>query len=144
MNILFFLKPKHEVAVVYDDYTLRQVLETMEYHRYATIPVLHRDGRFVGCLSEGDLLWHIKEMNNLNLREAEKIPISQVRRNRDYESVRVTEKIENLINKATSQNFVPVVDDQDYFIGIVTRSDIISYCYEQLKACGLEGRTSHD
>lgn len=144
MNILFFLKPKIEVAVVYDDYTLRQVLETMEYHRYATIPILSRDGRFTGCVTEGDLLWHIKGMNNLNLREAEKVPISSVSRTRDYQSVRVTEDIENLIDKATTQNFVPVVDDQDNFIGIVTRSDIISYCYDRLKTCGLERGAFHD
>ena len=38
MNILFFLHPKQEVAYVYDDCTLRQVLETMEHHKYASIP----------------------------------------------------------------------------------------------------------
>ena len=39
MNILFFLKPKSEVAFIYDYSTLRQVLETMEFHKYASIPV---------------------------------------------------------------------------------------------------------
>lgn len=42
MNILFFLHPKQEVAYVYDDCTLRQVLETMEHHKYASIPMLNR------------------------------------------------------------------------------------------------------
>lgn len=48
MNILFFLHPKQEVAYVYDDCTLRQVLETMEHHKYASIPMLNRQGEYVG------------------------------------------------------------------------------------------------
>ena len=59
MNILFFLHPKQEVAYVYDDCTLRQVLETMEHHKYASIPMLNRQGEYVGTITEGDLLWGV-------------------------------------------------------------------------------------
>ena len=40
MNILFFLTPKKDVAYVFDDDTLRQVIEKMEYHKYSCIPML--------------------------------------------------------------------------------------------------------
>ena len=73
MNILFFLKPKSETAYVYDYGTLRQVLETMEYHKYASIPMLNKEGEYVGTITEGDLLWGIKRYTNLNLKEAENI-----------------------------------------------------------------------
>ncbi len=73
MNILFFLKPKNEVAYIYNDSTLRQVLETMEYHKYASIPMLNREGEFVGTVTEGDLLWGIKSYNNLDIKSAEHI-----------------------------------------------------------------------
>ena len=33
-----------------------------------------------------------------------------------------------------NQNFVPVIDDRDMFIGIVTRSDILKYCDEKIKS----------
>jgi predicted transcriptional regulator len=39
--------------------------------------------------------------------------------------------MEGLIDKALMQNFVPVVDDQKNFIGIITRKDIIRYFYEK-------------
>lgn len=52
MNILFFLKPKSEVAYVHDYGTLRQVLETMEYHKYASIPMLNKSGEYVGTITE--------------------------------------------------------------------------------------------
>ena len=39
MNILFFLTPKCEVAYIYEDETLRQALEKMEYHKYLRYPL---------------------------------------------------------------------------------------------------------
>ena len=55
MNILFFLKPKAEVAFVYDYHTLRQAMEIMEYHKYSSIPMINREGKYVGTITEGDL-----------------------------------------------------------------------------------------
>ena len=133
MNILFFLKPKSEVAYVYDYGTLRQVLETMEYHKYASIPMLNKKGEYVGTITEGDLLWGIKRYTNLNLKEAENIFIEDFPRKADYEAVSVDSDMEDLIQKSMNQNYVPVVDDQKKFIGIVTRKSIIVYCYEKLK-----------
>ena len=71
MNILFFLKPKAEVAFVYDYHTLRQAMEIMEYHKYSSIPMINREGKYVGTITEGDLLWGLKKLNILNLKEAE-------------------------------------------------------------------------
>ena len=87
MNILFFLKPKSEVAFIYDYCTLRQVLETMEYHKYASIPMLNREGEYVGTITEGDLLWGIKSYQNMDLKRAENIFIQDFPRKADYEAV---------------------------------------------------------
>ena len=133
MNILFFLKPKSEVAYIYDYSTLRQVLETMAYHKYASIPMLNRKGEYTGTITEGDLLWGIKKYTNLNLKESENIFIQDFPRKADYEAVCADSDMEDLLQKAMNQNFVPVVDDQKKFIGIITRKSIIEYCYEKLK-----------
>lgn len=135
MNILFFLHPKQEVAYVYDDCTLRQVLETMERHKYASIPMLNRQGEYVGTITEGDLLWGMKKYTNLNLKEAEHIFIHDFERKADYIAVAADSDMKDLISRAMSQNFVPVVDDQNKFIGIITRRSIIEYCYDKLNEC---------
>ena len=70
MNILFFLRPKSEVAYIYDYHTLRQALEIMEYHKYSSVPILNREGKYVGTITEGDLLWSLKKRNLLNLKDA--------------------------------------------------------------------------
>ena len=116
---------------MYEDDSLRQALERMEYHQYASVPMLRRDGKYVGTLTEGDLLWGIKNQYNINLREAETIPVTTINRRMDYLPVNGSSDMEGLIDKALNQNFVPVVDDRDYFIGIITRKDIIRYFYEK-------------
>lgn len=132
MNIMFFLTPKSEVACVYDYFTLRQALEKMEYHRYTAIPILDREGRYVGTLTEGDLLWALKNEYSLNLKAAERVRITDVPRRLDNAPIRVDEKMEDLVSKAMNQNFVPVIDDKESFIGIITRKDIIQYLYKRV------------
>lgn len=132
MNIMFFLTPKSDVAYIYDDYSLRQTLEKMEFHRYAAIPIIDRRGHYVGTITEGDLLWNIKNEESLSLKIAEEIPIKKIKRRMDNVPVRVDSNMEDLITKATNQNFVPVIDDKNVFIGIITRQSIMAYFLETL------------
>lgn len=131
-NILFFLTPKAMCAYLYDDFTIRQALEKMEVAGYTSIPILSRKGEYRGTLTEGDLLWAMKNMCYMDMRQAEARRIVEITRRKDYVPVRVTTDMQDLVQRASAQNFVPVVDDKDTFIGIVTRSAIIKYCYKQL------------
>ena len=134
MNLLFFLTPKQDVLYIYEDFTLRQTLEKWSNQRYATIPVLKRNGEYVGSITEGDILWGMKNLHGLDLEASEDVPISSFPRRRDYKAVTVTTSMDQLIEAAMNQNFVPVVDDRGIFIGIVRRQAIIRYCYEKSRA----------
>ena len=131
-NILFFLIPKALCAYLYDDYTVRQALEKMEGSGYAALPILSRNGEYRGTLTEGDLLWGMKNTCYMDLRQAESRKIMEISRRKDHTPVRVTTSMHELVDTASSQNFVPVVDDTGAFIGIVTRRAIIKYCTEKL------------
>ncbi len=134
MNILFYLVPKSEVMYLYDDYSLRQAMEKMEYHKYSAVPIINRAGNYVGTLTEGDILWELKDRKLSNLHEAEEIMLRHTNRKRDNEPVNVNCNIEDLVMTSMNQNFVPVIDDNGIFIGIVTRKSIIEYCYKRYKA----------
>ena len=134
MNILFYLVPKSEVMYLYDDYSLRQAMEKMEYHKYSEVPIINRAGNYVGTLTEGDILWELKDRKLSNLHEAEEIMLRHTNRKRDNEPVNVNCNIEDLVMTSMNQNFVPVLDDNGIFIGIVTRKSIIEYCYKRYKA----------
>lgn len=133
MNILFFLTPKNDLAFIYEDESLRQALEKMEYHKYSAVPIINRKGRYIGTITEGDLLWGIKNKFSLSLKEAEHVTIMAIDRRQDNHPVNAGANMEDLIDKALNQNFVPVVDDQENFIGIITRKDIIRYFYNKLE-----------
>ena len=129
MNILFFLTPKCDVAYLEEDFTLRQALEKMEFHRYSTIPVLTKDGKYYGTMTEGDLLWEIKNNLHMELDYIEKIKVSDVPMKNHYSPVDVKASMEDLMERASQQNFVPVVDDMGHFIGIIRRKELINYLY---------------
>ena len=144
MNILFFLSPKQDLMYVYDDFTLRQTLEKWENNRYASIPVLNRRGEYVGTLTEGDILWGLKQQHGLDIEAAEDVPISSFAHKRDYKAVTVTTSMDQLIEAAMNQNFVPVVDDRGIFIGIVRRQAIIRYCYDKARTEARKAQSAPD
>lgn len=131
MNILFFLKPKGELAYLYDDSTLRQGLEKLERSGFTAIPLINRNGEYIGTITEGDMLWTLKNKFSLDLRAAEDVSIQTVRRRARFEPISIDSNIEDLFSKAMNQNFVPVIDDKRIFIGIVTRKDIMGFCYRE-------------
>ena len=135
VNIAYFLLPKNRVAYLYDDCTFRQGLEKMRHHGYTAIPVITRNGQYVGTVSEGDFLWKLLETPGehraCSMKDLEHLQIRDILRGDNYPSVRITVSMEELLNSAMHQNFIPVVDDLGTFIGIVTRKDIIRYFAEQ-------------
>ncbi|MDO4523162.1 MAG: CBS domain-containing protein [Eubacteriales bacterium] len=133
MNILFFLKPKNEVAYIQKDFTLRQAMEKMEHCRFSAVPVIDAEGRYVDTLTEGDLLWFFKEHILQDIQEAENIPLTAVKRRWRNNAVNINCEIEDLILTSMNQNFVPVVDDKQIFIGIITRKAIIHHFYDEHK-----------
>ncbi len=135
MNVAFFMQPKSSVAFLYNDFTVRQALEKMHHHGYTAIPVIDREGRYVGTVSEGDFLWFIvkgegNEAHTTNIESLEEFKLSELDIDPSKNpSVLITASIDELLMRAMNQNFIPVVDDRDLFIGIVTRKDVIKHFY---------------
>lgn len=134
MNVAFFLLPKSEVACMTLDATLRQTLERMEFHRYTAVPLLNEAGEYVGTVTEGDLLWFMKNAAGMSFDQTSRYSLAEVPLRLKNKAVHIDARMEDLILLAKSQNFVPVVDDMNRFIGIVRRSDIIDYCRKLLLA----------
>ena len=129
MNILNFFTPKSSLSYLYDTYTLRQAMETMENNRYAVIPMIDKDNRYVGTLTEGDILWYTKSLDLTCLKDAEAYFIKDITPHTSYHPVRIDADTSEVIAASLEQNFVPVVDDRDKFIGIITRKKIIQYFF---------------
>lgn len=127
MNIAFFLIPKAEVVYLHTDSNMRQALEKLERHRFTAIPLVDKAGKYAGTLTEGDLLWKIKNTFQFMFSRAKRIKISDVPRRIQNKPVHIDAEMEDLLSLAIAQNFVPVVDDHEIFIGIIRRREIIEY-----------------
>ncbi|MBO4998457.1 MAG: CBS domain-containing protein [Lachnospira sp.] len=132
MNILFFLTPKSEVAHIHDDNSLEKVLCKMEQYQYSAVPMIDRKGHYIGTITEGDAMWYIRH-HKLWGKDLHKIPVTDVNRRMDNRAVSIDVNIEDLVAVSMVQNFVPVVDDDNIFIGIVKRKDIIEYCFKRMQ-----------
>lgn len=132
MKIAFFLTPKKDVVFEKSTNTMRQAMERMEYHTYTAIPILDDKGRYIGTLTEGDLLWKLKNTPNLDFKSMSKVNIADIFLHSNIKPVHIDANVEDLVATAIEQNFVPVIDDDNIFIGIIKRSDIIKYFYEKL------------
>lgn len=126
MNIAFFLIPKSHVAYLTEGSSFRQGLEKLRRHGYTAVPVISRDGRYLGSVNEGDFLWNLMAMGSLNPHELEEASIDGIISDRTP-PVRVTTTVEALEDRLLDQNFVPVVDDRDVFVGIVTRRSVMAF-----------------
>ncbi len=143
MNIAFFLTLKKDVAYLYDDYSIRQALEKMRHHGYSSIPVIDRSGRYVGTVTEGDFLWYlldqsVKDNDGVSIYDAEDLLLKDLVHH-DRAAVRITATMDELLELAMRQNFVPVTDDEGKFIGIVTRRNIIRYFVSDKKSVSPKG-----
>ncbi len=126
-SILFLLKPKRSIGYLESRRTLRQALEKMRYYGYTALPVVDDQGRYAGTVSEGDFLWHMLNEKEYDIYSREKHSLKEIIRPEFNPAVRVSAKIDDLIDRVMSQNFVPVIDDQDVLMGIITRQDVIHY-----------------
>ncbi|MBR2757485.1 MAG: CBS domain-containing protein [Exiguobacterium sp.] len=135
MNIAFFLYPKEDVKYLDPESTVRQALEKMKHHRFTSVPLVSENGFYAGTMTEGDLLWALAEQLRRE-EDYEKVlqtRLKDIKQRVRYKPVSITAHIEELVDAITDQNFVPVVDDGKYFIGIIRRRDIIEYYSTKLK-----------
>lgn len=133
MNISFFLLPKREVVYLHKDDTVGQALRHIQKHGYQTVPVIDQEGKYVGTVSEGDFLWNLITVYRTDMNIMSQIKIDALKKKCNYLAVRIDADISELDRHILDQNFVPVVDDRDVFIGIVTRREIMKALLEKKK-----------
>ncbi len=132
MNIAYFLTPKADVRTLFDDNTFRKGLEVMQDGRYTVIPVTTRDNLYVGAVSTSDFLWYmydgeVDENGNVATKRVKGVRVRDIMKKGTYPAVSVTSSLEQLLERIMNQNFVPVVDARNAFIGIVTRHNVLEY-----------------
>jgi CBS domain containing-hemolysin-like protein len=128
LNVAAFLTPKSKVVWVRTSSTLAEAIRRMQQSGYAAIPVLGDDGGYAGTLTEGDVLAHLLTTPQTWSQAARRIQVARIARRTDIRAVHIDADVDALVARAAQQNFVPLVDDREIFIGIVRRQAIIEHC----------------
>ncbi|MBP1529268.1 MAG: CBS domain-containing protein [Erysipelotrichaceae bacterium] len=129
-NVLFLLTPKTQLACLKDSMNVRQALEKMRAHGFTAIPLISEEGEYLGTISEGDLLWHIVNGEKISMEDLEETKITSLLRKNRFPAVKVDAEIGELVNLIINQNFVPVVDDRNVLMGIVTRRRVMQELFK--------------
>ena len=126
MNISFYLIPKSELCYIYEEETVGKGLDTIHEKGFQAVPVINKEGKYCGTVTEGDFLWALTIRHYNDSDELMHFPLSMLPKRWDYKAVSVEADIAELDQYIINQNFVPVVDSRGIFIGIITRKVIIS------------------
>ncbi|GGI45175.1 inosine-5-monophosphate dehydrogenase [Paenibacillus marchantiophytorum] len=127
MKTASFLLPKDKVAYIHSSSSMKEALEQLEQHYYTALPIVDPEGKYAGTLTEGDLLWTLKDTPGLDFTNMDQVQVCDIEKNTRNESVSIHAHMEDMLALAADQNFVPVVDDDFIFLGIIRRKDIIEY-----------------
>ena len=130
MNILHFVIPKSLVEYISTDSTVRQAMEKMRFHRYTAIPILDRDGKYVGTLRDDDIFKYFMENGSFDSHSAERDPAINILGSNYLKPLYHNGSITEVFDSVKEHNFVPVVDDRGCFIGIILRRDVMNFLLE--------------
>ena len=126
-NIFFFLKNKKQTKFLYDNLSFSEGLTLMRTHGFTAIPVINAEGEYLGTVTEGDFLYYMMDHPSDSRDEIKDTEVGNLIRKDFMPAVSFNVSMENVLKQSLCQNFVPVVDDRNIFIGIVTRKAVISY-----------------
>lgn len=115
------LTPKINVTYLTAGGNIFEGLEKILASGYNSVPVLCDDGRYFGTIRCRDFLEYCCG-GERNLAY-----ISELVSHDQNPAVSIDADISELMEKLMDSNFVPVVDDRDCFVGIVTRKSILNY-----------------
>ena len=127
MNIAMLLNPKCEISFLYSNDTVRQGLEQFRIHKYTAVPVLNDDGSYYGIIRDKEFLMYVLDSDSYSIKDFEDIRINEIISAGSNPPVNINASAEELISRITDYNFVPVVDSRNYFVGIITRKNVINY-----------------
>ena len=126
MKAFDLIIPKNKVEYLYSDITVGDALRKIGKKKFAMVPVIERvSERYLYSLSAGDILYEILKKDDIKACKNEML--AEVTIDRLIVPCHKDTELADLADLAIAQNFVPIVDGNGTFLGIVTRRSILDY-----------------
>ncbi|MCC5894622.1 MAG: CBS domain-containing protein [Alkalibacterium sp.] len=118
------VKPAEEVAVVGVKNRLNHALLILTTDKYALVPVLDSDSKMRGLISMPTIMHAIMDIEDVHFEKLGDIEVKEVM-DTDYPYVYDDFELEDVLGMLVNHAFITVVDKENVFKGIITRSEIL-------------------
>lgn len=119
-----FLIDGDNVATLTDTNNLDHALLVLTNIGYSKIPVLNKEQQLVGLVSLSNVVSEMFDTERINPDRLSTIQVADVMET-DVKCVKEPYNIERILNYLVEGNFIPVVDDEQVFQGIITRKEVL-------------------
>lgn len=124
LSISDFLISSEKVAHVQSGNNAEHALLVLTKTGYSSIPVLDMKYRFIGLLSTGKIIESILGLERIEYEKLENIKVDEVM-DQDVAYLKVTDSFQRALDLVINHAFLCVVDEEDTFVGILTRRVIL-------------------
>ena len=118
-----FLTPAEKLAALIDSHNADHAILVLSQITYSRIPVVTYDRRFVGTIGLRDILAYQMEQGLTDEQMASTDIVHMTKK--DVAVVAPDYNITEVLHKLVDEPFLPVVDDEGMFKGIITRKSIL-------------------
>ena len=112
------------VATLTDTNNLEHALLVLTNIGYSKIPVLNKEQQLVGLISLSNVVSEMFDTESINPERLAEIKVSDVM-DKNVKATMLPFNIEKILNLLVDANFIPVIDENEKFLGIVTRKEIL-------------------
>ncbi|MGX7031000.1 cyclic-di-AMP-binding protein CbpB [Vagococcus zengguangii] len=119
-----FLIESERVASVLDKHPLSHAFLILTKVKYSKIPVLNSQDELVGFIGLADIVNQMLAIDGVDFNLLEGKIVADVME-KEVRSVSTIDDIELLLHLAVDHSFIPVRDEQNRFLGIVTRRELL-------------------
>ncbi|MCH4169029.1 MAG: CBS domain-containing protein [Streptococcaceae bacterium] len=117
-----FLIPMDNVAIFVDTNKLNHAVLVLSKNKYAKIPVVDKDEKFVGIVGLTEIISFMME-NNLSMESLAEHHVLEVVK--EVNTVNPDYTLEEILHHLVDEPFLPVVAEDNMFIGIITRKELL-------------------
>ena len=119
-----FIVPAENVATVLYNHPLEHALLVLSKVGYAKIPVLDSEDRLVGLISLANIVNKMMGLTGFEYQLLEGLTVADVMEV-NVPKVKQTEELEDILHLLVDASFLPVVNEDNVFEGIMTRKEIL-------------------
>ena len=112
------------VAHVLGNHSVMHAAIVLGQISYSRIPVLDEENHFLGTIALSNIIQPMFETSEMDARNINHLKVKDVM---DKENIVIHTPInhEEVLHKMVNANFLPVLDEENYFLGIITRQSIL-------------------